>query len=451
MTTTIRLSTKAKLTKRVLDDARHPDPTIPSKSGFFIWDTELRGFAVRVSTAGRKVFIIEWRLPAAKGVATPKGRYVIGEFGNPYTIDQAREIARGVQAKAKLGINPNQERRDDARRTVDLAFDKMADRFVSGYARLHQTRSYGQAERTLNRDVKPVLGSKPLHAITRADIGGLLADIAGKAPQQARYTQATLRKFFRWAVDVGQLDQSPMIGMAPITKVAASRDRVLVDDELREIWLATETLGEPFASIYRLLMATGQRREEVASMAWSQIDLPGRTWTIPTTHAKNKKAHIVPLNELAMEVIDGLSDKTWGGRDAKADLLFSTNGETAPSGWSKAKRRCDSLILANRLKAAQENGKAIDKIKSMTGWRVHDFRRTMATGFQRLGVRLEVTEAALNHVGGSRAGIVGIYQRYDWESEKRAAMDTWSEHLAGVIADRPASTNVVPMRQRSKA
>lgn len=441
------LSTKAKLTKRVLDDARHPDPSVASGSGFFIWDTEIRGFAVRVSTAGKKVFIIEWRLPGGGGVAAPKGRFTIGEFGNPYTVEQARTIARDVQDKARRGINPNSERQDSTRRTVELAFRKLADHFIETYAKRHQPRSYGQAKRTLERDVVPVFGSRPIHAITRADISALLQDRAAEAPQQARYMHATLRKFFRWAVDSGQIDRSPMEGMGPPAG-AVARDRVLDDSELVEIWRALDDLGEPFASIYRLLMATGQRRDEVGGMARSEIDMATRTWTIPADRAKNGKAHIVPLNELAMATLEALDEAEWRGRDADVDFLFSSNGETAPSGWSKAKARLDEKIKERRMKKALEADQPVAKVKPLASWRVHDLRRTMATGLQRLGIRLEVTEAALNHVSGSRSGIVGVYQRHDWADEKRSAIEAWGAHLSALL-DPQDRSNVVRMETKT--
>jgi hypothetical protein len=82
-------------------------------------------------------------------------------------------------------------------------------------------------------------------------------------------------------------------------------------------------------------------------------------------------------------------------------------------------------------------------------WRLHDLRRTMATGLQRLGVRLEVTEAVLNHVSGSRAGIVGVYQRHSWADEKRSALDAWGAHVAGIVEKRAPVSNVTPLRARS--
>ena len=81
----------------------------------------------------------------------------------------------------------------------------------------------------------------------------------------------------------------------------------------------------------------------------------------------------------------------------------------------------------------------------LTSWNVHDLRRTVATGLQRLGVRLEVTEAILNRISGSRGGIAGVYQRHDWAAEKRAALDAWAAHVDSVVEGRIAGSNVVKM------
>jgi integrase len=142
------------------------------------------------------------------------------------------------------------------------------------------------------------------------------------------------------------------------------------------------------------------------------------TWTIRPQRAKNGAAHMVPLAAAAREIVKAAP---------RADeiLVFAAQRAGRPfSGWSK------SLAI-------------LSKAAGVSGWSLHDLRRTLATGFQRLGVRLEVTEAVLNHISGSRAGIVGVYQRHDWAAEKRAALEAWAAHVLAVVEDRPAEQNVV--------
>jgi integrase len=195
------------------------------------------------------------------------------------------------------------------------------------------------------------------------------------------------------------------------------RERVLSDDELAVIWRATDSPG-PFNGIVRLLMVTGQRREEVAGMAWAELFDDFSTWTIPASRAKNGATHIVPLASPAQELLRGVP--------RFGDLVFP--GLRGPfKGFWRAKA-------------------ALDAKSGVTNWRLHDLRRTAATGLQRLGVRLEVTEQVLNHISGSRAGIVGVYQRHDFATEKRAALEAWGEHVLAIVAGRVVTDNVVTLR-----
>jgi integrase len=174
----------------------------------------------------------------------------------------------------------------------------------------------------------------------------------------------------------------------------------------------------------------GQRRDEVAGMTWAELSEDLATWTIPATRTKNGVPHLVPLSEPARKLLHALpSDRPGyvqgGHQRAKLALVFAREHATPISGWSKAKS-------------------ALDTASGVSGWWLHDLRRTLATGLQRLGVRLEVTEAVLNHLSGSRAGVVGIYQRHDWAEEKRAALDAWSAHLLTAAEGRLPAGKVLP-------
>ncbi|MCL6741569.1 site-specific integrase [Sphingomonas sp. RB56-2] len=170
----------------------------------------------------------------------------------------------------------------------------------------------------------------------------------------------------------------------------------------------------------RLMIATGQRRQEVSALNWSEIDLQGKLWTLPSQRSKNGKSHLVPLNTLALRELESLCPRTEG-------LVFTTTGKTPVSGFSRAKERIAKRT--GQILETMEPGRA----RVYPPWRLHDLRRTLATGLQRLGVRLEVTESVLNHISGSRAGIVGVYQRHDWAEEKTEALDRWNAHLEAVV------------------
>jgi integrase len=196
--------------------------------------------------------------------------------------------------------------------------------------------------------------------------------------------------------------------------------------------------------MFRLLIATGQRREEVAGLDWYELDRKSQTWTLPAERAKNGQAHIVPLNALAVAELDTLATKLVDAEnDSDAEtswpargLVFTTTGKTAASGHSRGKSRLDKEVETTLSGRAARTGKPQHPIAA---WRIHDVRRTVATGLQRLGIRFEVTEAVLNHVSGSRSGVAGVYQRHDWKEEKRMALLAWGSHLNSLISPTSGS------------
>jgi integrase len=346
------------------------------------------------------------------------------------------------------GGDPLAEKQERQRQAVDLAFDAYAqDRFRDGYAKIEWAKSYGLVERTLRLHAIPVLGSKPLPKITKADIAAVLDRIPAKQAGVRRNTFTVLRRLFRVAAARGDLERSPIEGVGP-PRAPASRDRVLDDDELAIVWRAAATLGYPFAPYFQLLILTGQRREEVAGLEWGELQRSAALWTLPAARAKNGVVQLVHLTEAAIEILDGMSDVkraagavTW----PRKGFVFTTNGKTSVSGYSKAKARLDKAIDELRLEEAEEGV----KVAPFTSWRVHDLRRTLATGLQRLGVRFEVTEAVLNHISGAKAGVAGVYQRHDWRDEKRGALEVWGRHVAGLLEPAAAASNVVPINLAS--
>ena len=137
-----------------------------------------------------------------------------------------------------------------------------------------------------------------------------------------------------------------------------------------------------------------------------------------------------PARDLLRELLPGNSTEL---KRITSDTLVLPGAASKPfSGWSKSKSALDGAV-------AGAHG------ASLAPWSVHDLRRTVATGLQRLGVRLEVTEAVLNHISGSRAGIAGVYQRHDWAAEKRAALDAWAAYVIAAAEGRSATGNVVTL------
>ncbi len=200
---------------------------------------------------------------------------------------------------------------------------------------------------------------------------------------------------------------------------------MLSANEIRAFWKVIERLGWPFDPIYRLLLLTGQRREEVAGMRWEELDLDRAIWTIPAERAKNKLAHTVDLSPQVVAILDNLPLMSEG-------LVFTTTGNTPVSGFSKVKARLDKDIRS-------ELGRELE------AWRNHDLRRTMAT---LMGEELEidpgVIERILNHVSGSQSGLQGVYQRQQYKAKRKAAMFAWGAWVERLVKDEDAS-NVVAL------
>ena len=273
--------------------------------------------------------------------------------------------------------------------------------------------------RYLNQHWAP-LAEVPVHKIGRADVAARLADIAkGSGPFAANRARAALSALYGWAIGEGLVDQNPVVRTRKATE-EISRDRILSEEELRLTWqLAGD--GE-YGAIIRLLILTGQRREEVGGMLWSEFRLQDGLWSIGAERTKNGKPHDVPLSSLALEILQGKSKRE------DRDLVFGAR-EGAFQGWSKAKGALDRRMLA-----ALKNERG-DRAK-LKPWRLHDIRRTVATRLGDLGVLPHVVEAILNHISGHKAGVAGIYNRAIYAPEKRAALQKWADHIAALSGGR---------------
>jgi integrase len=224
---------------------------------------------------------------------------------------------------------------------------------------------------------------------------------------------------------------------------------VLSDQEIAEIWMAAGKAAEPFGTIIRLLILTGQRRGEVAGINWGEVSDDLASWTLPGERTKNGAVHMVPLSSPARDLLravlpDDANEAKRAIGERRAAGVFALPGAVGTPfvGWSKSKLALDKAITDARTKAAATT---VTSAVPILPWCVHDLRRSVATGLQRLGVRLEVTEAVLNHISGSRGGIAGVYQRHDWAVEKRAALDAWAAHVVAIAEQGTPADNVVKL------
>jgi integrase len=395
----------ARITKQAVDALQ------TSLKEMFLWDDQLRGFGLRSTPNGTKSYVFQYRMG---GREAPSRRYTIGRHGSPWTPQSARKEAERISMLVAQKVDPVQADHERRRQAVDLAFEVYVETFIDLYLK-KRWKKWPLGAGVLRREAVTVLKRKPLPAINRSDLAAIWDRLQDR-PAVARLTHATLRKLFRWALSRGDLVRSPLEGVEAPPPVPA-RDRVLSDDELTAVWSGAEAIKWPFEGLLKLLMLTGQRREEVAGLKWEELDRASSTWVLPAVRSKNGKPHLIPLSTPALAVFDEMAG---GVKWPSSGLVFSTTGATPVSGFSKMKRKLDGHL-------ATSLGGPPPK------WRLHDLRRTVATGLQRLGVRFEVTEAVLNHSSGSRSGIAGVYQRYEWKDEKREALEQWSRHVCGLV------------------
>jgi integrase len=212
-----------------------------------------------------------------------------------------------------------------------------------------KNRAWAEVERQFKKEINPVIGERDARTVTKRDISDLLDAIAERgSPITANRVFATLRRFFGWLVEKHVLTESPCSGVRrPVDETP--RERVLTDEELQVIWKATSAFDYPFGPLWRVLLLTGQRREEVAGMEWSELSLTGNwpEWKLPGDRTKNKRPHAVPLSPLAVSMIDGLPRATSIGPDRRETLskfVFTTTGDTHVTGYSRSKARLDDEI-----------------------------------------------------------------------------------------------------------
>lgn len=391
-------------------------------------DLTVQGLRLIVQPSGRKSWAVRTRLRDGKSI-----KYTIGPYP-AFKLAEARSSAREVLQAAERGKDPRAVRRAVEADTVEAVVADWLLRDQSG------NRGYDKVVRIFDGEVLPRWRGRLITEIARRDCLDLIDRIADRgAVTYARRVHAHLHRMFRWAVGRGVIEMNPMADL-PKPGNEKPRDRVLDDRELHEVWQAAGELGWPFGPTVRLLILTGARQAEIGKLTWREVDTDGAVVRLTGERTKTGDPRTIPLSIAALEIIEGLPHLK-----SSTDYVFTTTGRTPVSGWSRAKDRLDRAIVEARRKAAVELGDDPDEIKSIEDWRIHDLRRTVGTGLQRLGLRLEVIEAVLGHVSGSRAGIVGVYQRYSFNDEKRDALDAWAEFLA-VLIEGDGAANVVPMR-----
>ena len=361
-------------------------------------DDTLTGFGVRVTSTGVKSFVLTY---GADRERVTLGRYpIIG-------LADARVEAKRILAERTL----NKHR--PARLRASDAFDRF---LIEKEAR--NKASTLKITTALIRNHFPNLLEKQLEDITTDDITKITDKLLKKGqPGAAAHAHTAFRTFLRWCVKRRYLQHSPVEGLDKPGR-DKPRERVLSDDELRTVWRAAEKTGGTFGDIVNLLILTGQRRSEIGSLHADYIR--DDTICLPSATTKNKRMHLFPIGAMANFRLRSL---VVSARQNNGEFLFPARGkqESSFNGWSKAKLALDKEIQKGR-------------DEPVSPWTLHDLRRTYATNLQRLGIKLEVIEALLNHVSGTRAGIVGVYNRHRFADEMADAVTAYEEWFAKTLA-----------------
>lgn len=435
------------LTAKAVEAAR------PRDARYEIPDARIAGLFLVVQPSGSKSWAWRYRLNGKPKkmtigpVLAERSEDRSPQIGNAHTLSEARTAAgRAAQVLAEGG-DPAALKHADTQ--ASRAGTDTVDHALDEYLRLYVTKenrdnTISSVTSFVNLHIRPAWASKKLKAIVAKDVRDLIrkvsvpVDMNGRTrggPVAAQRGHAVLSKFFGWCVKEG------MIAVSPVTSTAApsspeARDRVLTDREIVQVWQAAERMGAPFGPMLQLLLLTGQRREEVAAMRWREIeelDGPAPVWMIPAGRAKNGKPHAVPLSPEAVALLSALPRMTDPHTGKDSEYAFTTTGRAPVSGYSKAKARIDREIAT----AAGDGGDPVP------AWRLHDIRRTVASGMARLGQPVHIVEAVLNHKSGSISGVAAVYIRHEFVDEKRTALSAWARSVTALI--EPRGNNVITL------
>jgi integrase len=384
------------------------------------FDDDLPGFGVRVRAGGSRTYVIQYKF-GTKHRRMPLGAVSAIELG------KARSTAKDLLAAVRLGRDPAGEKLEQ-RQKVSTAFGSLLPRFLARQRSRLKPRSYQETERHLLVHAKPLHGFG-VEKIDRRTIAIRLAELEQNGPAAANRARASLSAYFAWLLREGILETNPVLNTNRAIETGA-RSRVLTDDELAMIWRA---LGDDqYSTIIKLLCLLGARRDEIASMCWSEIDLDRAVITLPPERTKNRREHLIPLAPTAVAILQA-QPRRFNSDGSPRDLVFG-RGARGWQDWSGSKADLDARIQATRS-------------EPIANWRLHDFRRSMSTVMhEQLHIMPHVVEACLAHVSGHKAGVAGVYNVAAYLDLRRIALEKWSDHVTSLVTGKPPAT-VVQLRR----
>lgn len=419
------------LTAKTVDNAK------PPKSGYVeMFDSAMPGMCLRVTSKGAKSYILTTRVDGKQR------RITIGYANGPEvtSLSEARRLAGEIKDRAKAGKPLPQIRLvvagaaapDSAVKTFGDIADEYIKRECARLARGSEIQS------VIERELLPTWRDIPIADLRKRHARQLTDPMLEDRPAAAHKLHETYCRVLNWALghfddDELGIEVSPFANLKPPVSRQA-RGRALKPDEIKTLWAAWESVGYPFGDLQKLLLLTAQRRNEVAGMAWAEVDLQTQTWRIPAARSKSRREHIVPLSDEALSILNALPRFAKDDEPTAGEFVFTTTSGAKPvSGYSKAKAATDTAVakLVKRGDAAP-----------VDAWRWHDLRRTARTGMAELGIPEIVGERVLNH---APRGLPGVYNVHEYQAEKADALQRWANRVREIVTPPPA--NVVKMRE----
>ena len=400
-------------------------------------DTTCKGLVLRISHTGARAWSLEYRFNGL-----PR-RYTLR--ADSYDMTAARKEGDEAHAKIRAGVDPGVEKANDraavrseyeTRRAAQLrrrlgptpeyeegTVAAIAAEYLAEMDRRKRPRTAYEARRCLTQHILKPFGSRPMTSVTADDIAPIVRRLRHRGKDvSANRLLTRINAFWNWAnkpeVRLLKGVPSPAQGMAKTDE--CERERVLSDEEVVLFWRATAEMG-PYMRPLRMMLLTGQRRSEVAELPWSEIDSEMTVWSLPVTRSKNHRANVIPLSDLAREMLPPRTGVFVFKSRVRDDAPLKEFVESK-----------DKLIATmNRLR--READPAAGDIPPFT---LHDLRRTVATNLQRLHVLQEVTERLLNHKSGKVSGVAAVYARHDFKDEVRAAVQAWADRVKALVSPR---------------
>jgi integrase len=439
---------------------------------YVVYDAKQTGLGLRVAPNGKKTWVVQTIFPGYSSQA----RRVLGHYP-AMGLKAAREEAAKWLSLVKNGTDPAQLRAEqrrageEARRQKALADSATFASFAEKYISERTNRRRATDAQEIRRMLIAEWGERPLYTITGDDVREHIKTLVRHAPYDAKNAWLHASAIFKAAMEEKLIVVSPC---AAVNKkklfpkgTIKPRQRFLKPEELRAFWSGTEQLGQPYSDLFRLLLLTGMRLNELAKARWSELDPALRktlrdvragaaidwqtvkdeikTLTVPRERFKSDREHVVQLSHDALAIIVKLP------RCSGGDFIFSTTLGTKPiNGLSKAKRRLDALMVQYLRGAAVLRDEDPEQVK-IEPWVCHDLRRTVRTNLAGLKVPFEVAESILGHTLG---GLHATYNVHGYDSEVRAALEEWAAKLGEIITSPPSapmSDNVTNLAERRKA